>query len=75
MFGLFLVKQRRKVIDKVYEYLEDTVSNNDRDLKNLQVRAAEKIGRNQKYKKYFDKKHKPQHFYKIGDYCWNWLSK
>lgn len=66
---LFGVDQRGKVIDKIQEYLEDKVTDNNRDLICLRARAAEKIIKGQKYnKKYFDKKRKPSHIYKEGDY-------
>jgi len=66
---LFGVDQRGKIVDAIREYLETNVTNNDRDLKALRARAAERIERSQKYnKEYFDRKRKSAHVYKIGDY-------
>lgn len=67
---LFDVRQRGTVVDKIKEYLEDNVgSNNDCDLNQLRIRAADKIKKSQKYsKEYFDNKRKPTHVYKVDDY-------
>lgn len=66
MFG---VDQKGKVVDEIQEYLEANVTNNNRNLNSLRARAAEKILKGQKCtKEYFDKKRKPSHVYKEGDY-------
>ena len=68
MFG---VEQRGKVVDAIREYLDVTVNatENNRDLRQLRARAADRIKQSQKYnKEYFDKKRKPAHNYNIGDY-------
>lgn len=67
---LFGIDQKGKIIDRISEYIENTINNdNDRDLKNLRDRAARKIEKSQKYnKEYFDKKRKSARAYKIDDY-------
>jgi len=66
---LFDVDQQGKIVDMIREYLEINVTDNDRDLKYLRARAAERIERSEKYnKEYFDRKHKSAHVYKIGNY-------
>lgn len=39
---LFGVGQKGKIIDKIQEYLEADVTNNNRDLNRIRVRAAER---------------------------------
>ena len=66
---LFGINQKGKIIDKIREYLENTVNENDRDLKSIRERAAKRIEKSQKYnKEYFDKKRKKANVYKIDDY-------
>lgn len=67
---LFEIDQKGKIVNKIREYLESTIkNNNNHDLKNLRDRAAKKIEKSYKYnKEYFDKKRKQAHTYKIGNY-------
>lgn len=66
---LFGVEQRGKVVDVIREYLNTKVADQNRDLVRLRERAAEKIKQSQRYnKEYFDRKRKPAHIYKVGDF-------
>lgn len=66
---LFGVEQRGKIVDAIREHLETSISESDRDLERLRARAANRIEQSQKYnKEYFDRRRKPAHSYKIGDY-------
>jgi hypothetical protein len=66
---LFGLDQNGQIDEKIKEYLDDNVKDQERDLKFLQTKAAANIVKAQNYNiKYFNAKHKLPYDFKEGDY-------